>query len=211
MVGTWAHGDHWPCNFVYSASIWAKSTPNCIYCLQEASSWHWLSCQTHRTRVIWVDTWLLRQFYNSEGVSTAVLQCTVLPTVAAMETVSVNKTSVNIVLCPSWWVCTIVVISKHLSFLDFVCHQRFLIEYGIWKGGSCCWYQRGDQATTTPPLTHTMLLVARLLQEAHSRVRLSHRDTQADSQLGEDTSQTFLQLCDISAPGVTYFYNLTIV
>ena len=72
MVGTWAHGDHWQCNFVYSCPIWANSTPNCIYCLQKASSWDWLSCQTHRTRVIWINFWLLRQIYNSKGVYTAV-------------------------------------------------------------------------------------------------------------------------------------------
>ena len=46
--------------------------PNCVYCLQEASSWNWLSCQTHRTPVILVTTWLLRQLYNYEGVSNAV-------------------------------------------------------------------------------------------------------------------------------------------
>ena len=46
--------------------------PNCVYSLQEASSWNWLSCQTHRTPVILVTTWLLRQLYNYEGVSNAV-------------------------------------------------------------------------------------------------------------------------------------------
>ena len=65
MVGTWAHGDHWQCNFVYSSPILANSTPNCIYCLQEVSSWDWLSCQTHRTCVIWKNTWLLRPLYKS--------------------------------------------------------------------------------------------------------------------------------------------------
>ena len=72
MVGTQAHGDHWQCNFVYSSPILANSTPNCIYCLQEASSWDWLSCQTHRTCVSWKNTWLLRPLFKSEGVSTAV-------------------------------------------------------------------------------------------------------------------------------------------
>ena len=57
-LGTWAHGNHWHFNFVYSTSNWANSMPNCVYCLQEASSWNWLSCQTHRTRAIWVDTCL---------------------------------------------------------------------------------------------------------------------------------------------------------
>ena len=71
MVSTQAYGDHWQCNFVYSSPIWANSTPNCIYCLKEASSWDWLSCQTHRTRVIWINSWLLRQIYNSKCVYTA--------------------------------------------------------------------------------------------------------------------------------------------
>ena len=66
------------------------------------------------------------------------------------------------------------VISKYLSFLDFVCHRWLLVV--ICKGGFCCWYQRGDQATT-PPLT--------VLQQAHSRVRLlwslSYGDTQVVS------------------------------
>ena len=43
MVGTQAHGDHCQCNFVYSSRIWVNSMPNCIYCLQKASSWNWLS------------------------------------------------------------------------------------------------------------------------------------------------------------------------
>ena len=71
-LGTWAHGNHWHFNFVYSTSNWANSMPNCVYSLQEASSWNWLSCQTHRTPVILVTTWLLRQLYNYEGVSNAV-------------------------------------------------------------------------------------------------------------------------------------------
>ena len=63
-MGTWVLGDHWQCNFDYSSPIWANSTPNCIYCLQEASSWDWLSCN-----------WEWDRFTNLK-VST--LQCTVL-------------------------------------------------------------------------------------------------------------------------------------
>ena len=70
----WAHGHSETTGNINSSKtpIWANSTPNCIYCLQKASSWDWLSCQIPRTRVIWINSWLLRQLYNSKCVYTAV-------------------------------------------------------------------------------------------------------------------------------------------
>ena len=75
-------------------------------------------------------------------------------------------------------------------------------------------YNPTDQATT-PPLTLTVL-VARLLREAHSRVKLSHIETctqTASSEFGGNMPQIFLHLClwDVTAPGVTYFFIITII
>ena len=88
----------------------------------------------------------------------------------------------------------------------------------IWKGGSSCWYQQGDHWPghhSSPPLTLTVL-VARLLREAHSRVKLSHIETctqTASSEFGGNMPQIFLHLClwDVTAPGVTYFFIITII
>ena len=62
------------------------------------------------------------------------------------------------------------VVSNYLSYYDFVIWERIQLLIPAWQ-------QQGHP--------HTVLVV-RLLQKAHSGVRLDYRDTHTDSQLGGD-------------------------
>ena len=75
--GHWAHGHMGTTGILTSSTVLRIEQTQCqivstVSRKHHHGSWNWLSCQTHRTPVILVTTWLLRQLYNYEGVSNAV-------------------------------------------------------------------------------------------------------------------------------------------